>query len=120
MPTPTRTRTHGAAPGNQNARRHGWFSALDPAELAEIVAVGRRAAQQRNPELLRHVARALASRGYRDEARRLRQIAGQLETLIGLEEAGLELIHEVNLRPDYDAAAAGAAATLAGLVGDEP
>lgn len=77
--------------GNQNARRHGWYSRARPTPLEEIITAARLAIAERDTVTLRNVARAIRDRGYHDQAARLRRIAAQMELLNNLDAAGIQL-----------------------------
>lgn len=65
--------------GNQNARKAGLYSRLDPIEDHALADLAREAAQAGDLVLLRGVARAYQARGQRVTAAKLRALARQAE-----------------------------------------
>jgi hypothetical protein len=76
--------------GNQNARKHGWWSRLAPPTDEELQRTIRELALAGQWGQLRELARAVAySRGDRQLARHIRKLARQLERAHVLKAAGL-------------------------------
>lgn len=108
--------------GNQRARKHGWFSAVDPPSLELLLAEARGAIVARDPALLRVVARAVSIQGHPAYARHLRQLALRLSRGVPVDpvtalkppgEPDPPERHEPHVRAILDALAEGAAAVQA-------
>ncbi len=84
MPRPTKPlHPPGGQPGNQNARKTGWFSKTNPPTDDQFRAAIREALATRSPATLRKIARAITFHHtdsyHRHQAAAVRQMAKDLE-----------------------------------------
>jgi|ThiBio_1000_plan_1041568.scaffolds.fasta_scaffold43693_2 hypothetical protein len=73
----------GGQPGNQNARRHGYYSAINPPSYDQLIIAAKDAIKARDPEALDAIARAHGHAGRRADARYTRDLAKVLRITLG-------------------------------------
>jgi hypothetical protein len=83
-------RQPGAPPGNQNARRHGWWSRLQPLSDQELDSTVKRLLQAEDHKALRELARAVRYvRNDRILAQNIRRLARYAERRTVLRASGM-------------------------------